>query len=187
MPTGTATFAELARPNQVRYDLDGLVSRSGITIPIGAEAVHNVGNKTFARRAPRRNVVFSGAALGLVSDPATKLDPFREGRLINMLTSLRALRDGWMGESTIAPTEMAIEELVAAQGALQPGARVSPAADGSIVIEWETDAREFVVSIEHDNTIVFVEEDAEGNLIRESETAYTPDVLRRALSAGAAA
>lgn len=102
------------------------------------------------------------------------------------IADLRALRDGWLGESSLAPTSVAIEELVAAHSAIAAEARISPAADGSIVVEWEADDREYLVSIERDNSIVFVEEDEAGDLIREKHVPYSALELQQLLSAGSA-
>jgi hypothetical protein len=100
---------------------------------------------------------------------------------VSTLTSLRELRDGWMGKDTLAPSSVAIDEVFAAWEAIAPQARISPAADGSIVIEWESNDREFLVSIEHDNTVVFIEEDHAGRLVSERHNAYTESTLRKAL------
>lgn len=102
------------------------------------------------------------------------------------VTDLRQLRDGWLGESSLAPAPVAIDELVAAYAAIATEARISPAADGSIVIEWESDDREYLVSIERDNSIVFVEEDESGDLISEKHVPYSAVELHQLLSAGSA-
>ena len=103
---------------------------------------------------------------------------------LETVAALRQLHDGWMGQSSLAPSRVAIDELVAAQSAVASDARISPAADGSIVIEWERGDREFLVSIERDNTIVFVEEDDEGTLIRERHVPYAPSELQQVLRSG---
>lgn len=102
------------------------------------------------------------------------------------VTDLRELRDGWLGESSLAPTSVAIDELVAAHTAIDAEARISPAADGSIVVEWESHDREYLVSIERDNSIVFVEEDQSGVLISEKHVPYSSVELQQLLSAGSA-
>lgn len=100
------------------------------------------------------------------------------------VTDLRELRNGWLGENSLAPASVAIDELVAAHAAIATEARISPAADGSIVVEWESEDREYLVSIERDNSIVFVEEDESGALISERHIPYNAVDLQQMLSAG---
>ncbi|MCW2165048.1 hypothetical protein B0I12_002203 [Microbacterium hydrothermale] len=103
---------------------------------------------------------------------------------LDAINRMRGLRNGWNGAGSLAPTLRAINELWSAQGSLAPNSRVSPAADGSILIEWESGDREYMVSIEFDNTILFVEEEFGGKLVAEREQAYSPERLTSALAAG---
>lgn len=129
----------------------------------------------------------ASTAQGTHTDAAVILNRSEKGALMNVLASIRELTDGWMGSETLAPTAVAVDELSAASDALDPQARIAPAADGSIIIEWETHDREYLVSIEHDNTILFVEEDPSGALINEREEPYSDGFLRSALSSGRSA
>lgn len=125
--------------------------------------------------------------IGEITGSADIIESSRGVEIMKTVAYMRQLIDGWMGANSLAPTSSAIDELVIASDALHPDARVAPAADGSIIIEWESANREYLVSIEHDNTLVYVEEDAEGNLLSEREEPYSIMALRRALTAGTAA
>jgi hypothetical protein len=132
--------------------------------------------------------VFFAETSGSVASSPDRISSGQRGvRIMVALSRIRRLTDGWLGDGSLAPTKSAIDRLAEATDAVNPQARISPAADGSILIEWEQGDREFLVSIERDSSIVFIEEDATGHLIREDERPFSSEELRRALSEGTAA
>lgn len=138
-------------------------------------------NESVNFQQPSRNVISARTYQAASSSSAVEA-PTGGVRLLAILANLRTLQDGYLGPGSIAPTELALQNL-ALLGDVAGPVHIVPTAGGGVAIEWRNQDVEYTAEIESDGSLFMCVDDPEVD-VAESQVDYSVAALRAFLESG---